>query len=449
MQKFADWMERNLVPIAAKIGAQKHMVAMRDGFAAIMPLMVIGGFAAFIRSFPNDYVRDELLAGGKPLHFINDICLNIYAGSLYTMAIFAGIAIAYSLGKAYESDGLAAALLTVGCMLSLMSYFQFKSPATWGGNDYGWMGWQPALYTKWLGGEGLTVAVLVALIATTIFCKLERSGKLNIRLPEGVPPAVSRAFSALLPSAVVMILAGIITTTCTKNGIPDIYWGIYVTVAKPLMGMASSLPFVLLVVFLQQLLWFFGLHGSNVLMPVVSAVFLPLTTENAAAVTAGGKATHLINSQFLDSYVNLGGSGMTIGLLLVLLVRAKSQMHKTVAKVALGPGLFNINEPIVFGLPIVLNPLYIIPFILAPMAAATIAFVLTTVGFVEPCSVPVFWTTPPIFSGFFATGSWQGAATAAICLVSSIFIYLPFVIFADKREVELERQYEAGSSANM
>ncbi|SHK65469.1 PTS system, cellobiose-specific IIC component [Clostridium cavendishii DSM 21758] len=449
MQKFMDWMERNIVPIAAKIGAQRHMVAMRDGFASIMPLMVVGGFGSLIHSWPFKGMKDALLVEGKPLHFLDIMGLNIYGGTLYIMAILATVAISYALAKSYESDGLAAGILSLANMFVLMCMFQFKGPTTWGENYYGWFAWEPGIASKWLGGDGLLMGVAVALISTTLFCKLERSGKLNISLPEGVPPAVARSFSALLPSAVILIITSAIVAICDAAGVKDIYWGIYLTVCKPLMGLAGSLPFALLLIFVSQVLWFFGLHGSNIVLPVTNAILLPLATANAAAVAAGQQPEHIVSSLFLDSYVNQGGSGLSVALLLVILIVSKSQLNKAVGKVSVGPGFFNINEPVIFGLPIVLNPIYIIPFILAPMSACIIAYVLTSIGFVGKTYVITAWTTPPIINAFLATGQWQGAATAAICIIVGMLIYFPFVMFADRRELQLEKQAESGSSVNM
>lgn len=175
---------------------------------------------------------------------------------------------------------------------------------------------------------------------------------------------------------ITLTLVGIVFAICEAFGYAEVYLHVYNLISKPLMGLANSLPVLLGLILIQQLLWFFGLHGSNILAPVINSIFLALTAENMAAIAAGNtEGINIINSQFLDSYVNLGGSGLTAALMIAMIIKSKSAINKSIRNVATGPAFFNINEPVIFGLPIVLNPIYIIPFILAPMVSAVIAYV--------------------------------------------------------------------------
>lgn len=366
MEKFMNWMERYMVPIASKIGAQRHLVAIRDGFAT--------------------------------------------------------------------------GLVTLASSLVFTNMFAYKAPVTWGGFDAGTLGWEPGIFTKWLGPSGLITILIVTLITGTIFAKLSQNKKLVIKLPDGVPPAVSRSFSALLPTMITLTLVGIVFAICEAFGYAEVYLHVYNLISKPLMGLANSLPVLLGLILIQQLLWFFGLHGSNILAPVINSIFLALTAENMAAIAAGNtEGINIINSQFLDSYVNLGGSGLTAALMIAMIIKSKSAINKSIRNVATGPAFFNINEPVIFGLPIVLNPIYIIPFILAPMVSAVIAYVFSVIGFVAPASAVVPWTCPPVISAFLATGQWQGAVVALINIAVSVLIYLPFVAYADKKNLENEQ----------
>lgn len=375
MEKFMNWMERYMVPIASKIGAQRHLVAIRDGFATIMPLMIIGSFGLLIHNFPIQSVKD-LFAEGQPLHWLDVIALNVYGGSMFLMGLFAAISIGYALGKSYDVDGFATGLVTLASSLVFTNMFAYKAPVTWGGFDAGTLGWEPGIFTKWLGPSGLITIVIVTLITGTIFAKLSQNKKLVIKLPDGVPPAVSRSFSALLPTMITLTLVGIVFAICEAFGYAEVYLHVYNLISKPLMGLANSLPVLLGLILIQQLLWFFGLHGSNILAPVINSIFLALTAENMAAIAAGNtEGINIINSKFLDSYVNLGGSGLTAALMIAMIIKSKSAINKSIRNVATGPAFFNINEPVIFGLPIVLNPIYIIPFILAPMVSAVIAYV--------------------------------------------------------------------------
>lgn len=439
MERFMNWMERYMVPIASKIGAQRHLVAIRDGFATIMPLMIIGSFGLLIHNFPIQSVKD-LFVEGQPLHWLDVIALNVYGGSMFLMGLFAAISIGYALGKSYDVDGFATGLVTLASSLVFTNMFAYKAPVTWGGFDAGTLGWEPGIFTKWLGPSGLITILIVTLITGTIFAKLSQNKKLVIKLPDGVPPAVSRSFSALLPTMITLTLVGIVFAICEAFGYAEVYLHVYNLISKPLMGLANSLPVLLVLILIQQLLWFFGLHGSNILAPVINSIFLALTAENMAAIAAGNtEGINIINSQFLDSYVNLGGSGLTAALMIAMIIKSKSAINKSIRNVATGPAFFNINEPVIFGLPIVLNPIYIIPFIAAPMVSAIIAYVLSKVGFVAPASAVVPWTCPPVISAFLATGQWQGAVVALINIAVSILIYLPFVAYADKKNLEMEQ----------
>jgi cellobiose PTS system EIIC component len=439
MEKFMNWMERYIVPIASKIGAQRHLVAIRDGFATIMPLMIIGSFGLLIHNFPIQSVKD-LFAAGMPLHWLDVIALNVYGGSMFLMGLFAAISIGYALGKSYDVDGFATGLVTLASSLILTNMFDYKAPVTWGGFDAGTLGWEPGLFTKWLGPSGLITILIVTLITGTIFAKLAQNKKLVIKLPDGVPPAVSRSFSALLPTMITLTLVGVVFAILEALGYKEVYMHVYTLIQKPLMGLANSLPVLLLLIFIQQVLWFFGLHGSNILAPVINAIFLALTAENMAAIAAGNtQGINIINSQFLDSYVNLGGSGITAALMIAMIFKSKSAINKSIRNIATGPAFFNINEPVIFGLPIVLNPIYIIPFILAPMVSAIIAYTLSAINFVAPASAVVPWTCPPVISAILATGQWQAGAVALINIAVSVLIYLPFVAYADKKNLETEQ----------
>lgn len=448
MEKFMNWMERYIVPVASKIGAQRHLVAIRDGFASIMPLMIVGSFGLLIHNFPIQKIKD-MFPAGEPLHWLDVIGLNVYGGSMFLMGLFAALSIGYALGKSYDVDGFATGLVTMASSLVLTNMFAYAAPVSFGGFDLGTVGWEPGIFTKWLGSAGLITIIVTTLITGTLFAKIVKSGKLNIKLPDGVPPAVARSFSALLPTAVVLVLVGIVFAVLEAFGLADVYLHVYNGIAKPLMVFSNSLPVLLLLILLQQILWFFGLHGSNILAPVINGIFFALTAENMAAIAAGNtEGIYIINSQFLDSYVNLGGSGLTAALIIVMIFKSKSALNKQIRNVAGGPAFFNINEPLIFGLPIVLNPVYIIPFILAPILSACIAYVFSKIGFVRPAIAVVPWTCPPVISAWLATGQWQGGLVALINIVVSALIYFPFVAYSDKKNLELERQ-EAAATASV
>ncbi|APQ75410.1 PTS sugar transporter subunit IIC [Clostridium botulinum] len=428
MKKFFDWMEEHFVPIAAKIGSQRHLVAIRDGFASITPIIMAGAFAVLFNNL-----------GWKPYqNFMNwllpanwkDFGGGVWNGTFAIMSLLVVFTISYHLAKSYEKDGLSAGIVSLSALLILYK------PTKDGG----------AVPLEFLGGQGLFVALIVALVATEIFVKLAGNPKLIIKMPEGVPPAVAKSFAALLPSIIVLAITAAVKQIFGAIGIPDIHKALFSALQAPLQGVMGSLGGLLVLVLVQQFLWFFGLHGSNILAPIINAVLLPLTEANVRAFKNGVNPKHIINSQFLDSYVNMGGSGATIALLIaIFIIGRKSKSQKTIANLSMAPGMFNINEPVIFGLPIILNPIYFIPFILAPLASGVIAYVLTVIGFAPKVVVMAHWTTPPILGAIISTNSLRGGITALICMVVSIIIYMPFVRIATKKDqkntVEVEKTH--------
>ncbi|MGO5072447.1 PTS sugar transporter subunit IIC [Clostridium sporogenes] len=427
MKKFFDWMEEHFVPIAAKIGSQRHLVAIRDGFASITPIIMAGAFAVLFNNLgwkPYQNFMDWLL----PANW-KDFGGGVWNGTFAIMSLLIVFTISYHLAKSYEKDGLSAGIVSLAALLIL--YKPTKDGA---------------LPMDFLGGQGLFVALIVALIATEIFVKLVGNPKLIIRMPEGVPPAVAKSFAALLPSIIVLAITAAVKQIFAAIGVADIHQALFLAIQAPLQGVMGSLGGLLVLVLVQQFLWFFGLHGSNILAPIINAVLLPLTEANVRAFKNGVNPQHIVNSQFLDSYVNMGGSGATIALLIaIFIIGKKSKSQKTIANLSIAPGMFNINEPVIFGLPIILNPIYFIPFILAPLASGIIAYVLTVIGFAPKVVVMAHWTTPPILGAIISTNSIRGGITALICMAVSIIIYMPFVGMATKKEqkniVEVEETH--------
>jgi PTS system cellobiose-specific IIC component len=262
-------------------------------------------------------------------------------------------------------------------------------------------------------------------------------------MPAGVPPSVGKSFAALIPAAITLVIFSLLRIILVDLNVPDLHQAIFTLIQQPLMGLADSLGAALIIVFLVHLLWFFGLHGGNIILPITSAIFLPLMDANIAAFQAGQPIPNVITSGFFDSFVYMGGAGTTICLLIALFIAAKRQENKSLAKLGIGPGLFNINEPVLFGMPIVLNPIYVIPFVLTPMVITIISYAAIVLGIVPRIiSVPT-WTIPPILNGFLATGSIMGALLNLVCLAVGVIIYLPFVFIAEnyqaKQEIETQK----------
>lgn len=422
MNKFFEWMEEHFVPIAFKIGSQRHLVAIRDGFATITPIIMAGAFAVLFNNIGFKWYQnfmDWLLpAGWKSWGG------SIWNGSYAIMSILVVFTISYHLARSYDKDGLGAGIVSVAASMILYA----TTP------DGG------AFPLTFLGAQGLFISLIVSLVSTEIFVKLIGNPKLVIKMPSGVPPAVSRSFAALLPTIIILALAAGIKELFIVMSVPDIHQALFFTLQKPLQLIAGSFLGVFVIVLLVHVLWFFGLHGSNILAPVINALLLPLLLANTEAITNGLQPENILNSQFLDSYVNMGGAGTSIALLIAIYVlgRKAGAQQRAIANLGIAPGIFNINEPVIYGAPIVLNPIYFIPFILSPIASLTIAYILTVIGFVPKVAIMATWTTPPILGAIISTNSIMGGVTALICLIVSILIYLPFVYVAGRQELRKE-----------
>ena len=417
MNKFFEWMEEHFIPIAAKIGSQRHLVAIRDGFATLTPLIMAGAFATLFNNLGFEFYQNFMnwLLPANWKNFGGDI----WNASFGLMSILVVFSISYHLARSYDKDGLSAGVVSVAA-----SWMLYKTTE------------DGKLPLTFVGSQGLFVAIIVAIIATEIFVKLIGNPKLVIKMPDGVPPAVAKSFAALIPSIVVLCVTAGILEIFKVLGLPDIHQALFNVIQAPLQGVAGSLGGVLVIVFMIHLLWFFGLHGSNIMAPIINALLLPLTILNTEAFANGKPAEYILNSQFIDSYVNMGGSGTTIALLIAILIIAKrkSAQQKMMVGLGIAPGCFNINEPVIFGMPIILNPIYFVPFILAPMACTVIAYALTAIGFAPKVVVMAGWTTPPILGAILSTNSIRGGITALICLAAAVVIYLPFVAMAAKQE---------------
>lgn len=415
MNKFMKFMEKHFIPVAGKLANQRHLVAIRDAFMVSMPLMILGALAVMINNLP--------IPGFQA--FMNSVFhgtgwqgfgASVWSGTFGILSVFIAFMVAYNLAKSYDKDAAATGVV------SLASFFTLGAA------------------TSGLNSTGLFVALIVAIITAELMRRLLDNPKLVIKMPEGVPPAVAKAFAALLPAMIVVSIFGLFAAIMMACGVKDMFATFYKAVQEPFMGLANSYGSALLIAFITPFLWFFGLHGANMIDPFMQTINAPAIDANVRAIAAHKAAPYIVNKPFVDSFVNMGGTGVTIGLLIAIyLVGRKNKPYMIVSNLALGPGIFNINEPLMFGLPIVLNPILVIPFILAPMVCITIAYITTASGMVPACTVMPPWVTPPIIGGIIATKSIAGGVLAAVNVVVSTLIYMPFVSIATKQELAKEK----------
>lgn len=418
MQKFIE--------IAGRIGSQRHLVAIRDGFVAIMPLVIIGSLAILVNNFPplGNFSFVEWMNGIFGEGNWQQVGGSIWNGTFAVLGLLIAFSIAYNLAKSYNVDGLSAGLIAAASYIMLV-------PVT---GDFG-------LSMAWLGTQGLFVAIVIALVLTELFRILVNS-KMTIKMPEGVPDGVARSFTALIPATLILILVGLFQALMSVFADISVFELIFSAIQKPLQGLGNTLPAAIIIALLNHILWFFGLHGTNIIGSVIEPIYLPLIENNLKLFQNGMSAfdvPNIVTKPFLDSFVFMGGSGTTIALLIAIFIvirNEKKHPYREVAKLSAPAGMFNINEPVIFGLPIVLNPVMLIPFVLVPVTLTIISYVALATGIVPRTVVILPWTTPPILSGYLVTGgSWRGIALQVVNLTVAVLLYIPFVI-AGAREMK-------------
>ncbi|MFL2100774.1 PTS sugar transporter subunit IIC [Desemzia sp. FAM 23989] len=258
-------------------------------------------------------------------------------------------------------------------------------------------------------------------------------------MPESVPSNVARSFDALIPGLFIILIFMLIRMGFGSTGYETAQTFIFQIIQTPLTTIGTSLPATVLVIILETILFSFGLHGPNIVGGVMQPIWLSTMAENLAAFQANLDLPNIVTYQFYSNFIKMGGAGATVGLALLCLFAAKSQQFKTLGKLAIGPSIFNINEPLIFGLPIVLNPVFIIPFIITPVILTILSYIVMTTGLVPPTNgVNVPWTTPPIFSGFLVSG-WRGALWQVVEIGISTAIYFPFFRMEDQKAYALEK----------
>lgn len=427
MQNFSEKLADFLGPIASKFSSQRHLVAIRDGFITVMPLVIVASFYVLI----NNVVLDSSLGMLKDFGNFDtykDIGMSVYYGTLGFLSIFLAFGVAYKLAAAYEMDSIGTGFVAIAATIALM-------PTSVTSGDVVVNGVFSEAYTS---PTGLFVAIIASILAVELLRVLQKSKALKISMPDSVPPTVSKSFNLLIPATIALTIFALVSFLCVKFIGMNVYEIINTLIQTPIKAVFQGLPGIIIVVVLQSLLWSFGLHGAFVLSPITEPTLLTSIQENINALQAGTEIPNIVTKPFLDVFVNVGGVGFTIALIIAILLVSKREDYRSVTKIALAPGCFNINEPLMFGLPVVLNPIFTIPLILVPVVSLIIAYGATYFGLISKTIVMVPWTTPPVISAFLATGGdWRAAVLSVILIVIAVAIYLPFVLAANKvKDVE-------------
>lgn len=438
--------------IAGKLGSQKHLIAIRDAFIAMFPLTMAGAIAVLlnvlVRDIPTNMGWTGFAEAMKPLIELNGY---VYFGTIAIMALAFVFALGYNRAQAEKLNPIAGGLVSFAAFISTIPQTLTivtdltgldKSVLT-KLTDLGLMVSGSNLETSqwgvisvaYAGATGLFAAMLIGLLSAEVYIFFMKKNVI-IKMPDSVPPAVNKAFASMIPGIAaiyVSALIGYLSTLLTGQALNDL---ISTYIQQPLMGLSQGWFSVVLLSLLVQLFWFFGLHGHNVLGPVMDGIYLPALLENTAAYEATkdvSQLPYLWTRGSFDAYGQMGGSGVTIALIIAIFLFSKRQEYRAVAKLSAPMGIFNINEPITFGIPMVLNPLFVVPWLIVPPVCVGIAYAATAAGLIPPVYVSIPWITPPGLYAFLATGGNVMAGLVSLFNVFVAFcIWAPFVIAANK-----------------
>lgn len=426
-----DKLESIFMPLAEKIGKNKYLISIRDGFLLTTPLLIIGSFFLLIANFPiNNWTEFWARFFGenwtaymaKPTSATFDI-----------MAILAVVGIAYSFSRELNVDKLSGAAVAVVSWFILMPYKVTDGSVTLNG-----------IPLDWVGSKGIFIGIITAFLSVHIYAWVIKKGWI-IKMPKGVPPAVTQSFAALVPSAVVLGIFFLVNSLLALTPYDNAFNFIFKFLQQPLLVLGNTLGAVLVAMGFQHFFWFFGINGGSIVGSIMQPILTPLSMENLSEFQAGTALPNVINQQFYDLFTTFGGAGSTLSMLIAMIIVCRSQRIKNLSKISVVPALFGINEPVIFGLPIVLNPTILIPFLLTPLINILISYFTMVSGLVPFTSgVSIPWTTPVIISGFLTTG-WKGALLQLILVILGVFIYMPFVKMMDKQYKNEELQASESS----
>ncbi|CEX17987.1 lichenan permease iic component (pts system lichenan-specific eiiccomponent) (eiic-lic) [Streptococcus pneumoniae] len=415
-------LQEKLLPVAARLGNNKALVSIRDGITLTIPLLLIGSLLMVIASFP--------IPGWEK--YLGDIGVADYLwkgvdSSFGLLGLVASFGIAYFMARQYKVDGIPAGIVSLSSFITVTPFITGEAGA--------------GMPTAFMASKGLFVAMILGLINGYIY-QWFINHNIQIKMPDGVPPAVSKSFSAIILGAVTIVGWLIVYATLDKLSLPNLHEIAQGALGGPLGLLGNNVIGLLILIFLNSSFWFVGLHGGNVVNAVMKPLWLANLDANKVAYQTGETLPNIFTSVFMDNFVFIGGGGATIGLVLALgyLAHKKkaSKQLKTLAPITVIPGLFNINEPAMFGVPIVLNILLLVPFILAPMFNLLVAWGAMASGLVPLTYTDPGWTMPPVISGLLATGSISGSLLQIVLIVLDVLLYLPFVIAIEKRFKLLE-----------
>lgn len=425
-------IEEPIMMIGEKLNNNKVLRILRDAFMLAFPLTIFGSIMLIIANFP---YLDKLL-GAEGVTALQNALNPASTATMSIATIFICLGIGYYYSKEEEVDPIFGAAIALTSFLLLTP---FEAPIGDTGEMLGGV-----LNIDRLGAKGMFVGMFGSFFSAWLYAKFVKKNFI-IKMPPSVPTAVSKSFAALIPAFLTLTIFLLIRIGFSFTSWGNVHDFIYEIIQTPLTNLGKGLVATIIAIFAIQVLWFFGLHGQIIVNSVIDPIWNTLSLENLAAFQSGQELPNIITKQFIETFtVSLGGTGMTLIVLIIILAFMKSRQLKEVGKLALPAGVFNVNEPVIFGLPIVLNPMFVIPWIVAPILATIVAYFAMAIGIVPlTTGVAVPWTTPVFISGTLATNSIMGGVLQLVQMLIVAIVWFPFLKALDKRNVIEEKKFEA------
>lgn len=416
MDRFMDKIGDAIAPIAQKMTANRYLSAIKEGFFGATPILIAGSIFLLFTSLPftgySDFMAGIFGEGWMDFFYLP------YQVSFKLMAFFVVVGMARSLAKYYKVDS------KLAIALSFVGIFLLTPVIVTADNVKG-------LPMDNFAAQGLFVCMISTVISVEIYRFCVQKG-ITIKMPDSVPQNVSSAFAAVIPAFAIILLFNFIRMGFSMTHFGNAQTFIFTILQQPLQSLGGTLPATIIVLLLEAVIWCFGLHGSSIVSSVMNPIWYSLSAENLAAFEAGIALPHIVNYQFISFFVKLGGVGATLSLTLLCLFKSQSDQYKALGKLGIGASLFNINEPIIFGFPIVLNPMLMIPFILSNVTVGIVTYAaiyFQLVPYINGVNLP--YTIPAVISGFMICG-WRGALLQVVLLIITGLIYYPFFKAQDK-----------------
>lgn len=417
-----NFLDSKLTPVAAKIGGNKHLRAISAGFISIMAVSIVGSLFTLLTNLPFPAWTSWLASSG-----LGPILALPSQATIDLLALYAVFFIAYHFAKESNVDGAGAGLSALVSFLLVTGRTVYYAAAAEGAPAVA------AYATGFLGARGLFTSIIVGLVGGILYVAIVKKGWV-ITLPDNVPPNVANSFNSLIPAtfvvALFLVVAGLMTLTTYGN----LHNMIFTVIQSNLMRfMGNNLFSWLFFNLMTSVLWFFGLHGGNIVGSITNPVYTPLSLENLAAFNAGQPLPYIFTGMSFSKTFTSGGVGSMFGLAIVMVLFAKSQQYKILGKLALPTTLFFINEPLLFGIPVVLNPLFFIPLMFTTSILGTLTYFMMSINVIPAAAgLQIPWTTPAVIHGFLQ-GGWRLAAWEALMVVAAAGMWYPFFAIADKK----------------